>query len=34
MKHFIHWKLALLRDKNIPGFMVRIIDWVRYELLD
>jgi hypothetical protein len=35
MKDFIHWHLTLLRDKSwLPRFVVRIIDHIRYELID
>jgi hypothetical protein len=29
LKGRIRWQLTLLRDKNIPGFLVSFIDWLR-----
>lgn len=33
MKDKLELQLAILRDKNIPTFLVNIIDWIRYEFL-
>lgn len=33
IKSFFELRLALIRDKDIPDFLVRAIDWIRYEIL-
>lgn len=29
IKHHLWFGLSLLRDKDIPSFLVRFIDWIR-----
>lgn len=34
IKYWLYWKLTFLRDKNIPTFLVRFIDYIRDLLWD
>ena len=34
IRKFLYWKLTFLRDKKwMPWFLVKFIDWIRYDLL-
>jgi len=32
MNNWLYLKLSLLRDKDIPGFLIVFIDWIREKL--